>query len=591
MEAALNAHLLFWTAEHNPARTGAALCDDSTVPGHQRRLRAFAAFAAETAPTAFGVASIPSNPFALLFADTNCTALTVWLDALAARDVGPGGRAGYCNCVISYLKVVLAAASTNPGANPDIAATVTAALAATQRVRSALQAQYDTQLKGRSDKEQLAALGKFAEWDDITEATHELVRIWRALERTLAKQQQGRDVAHDGTETPLAMRCGRAATSALMALINVVLLPSRSLELRTLEAPVGVAPPATEGRNVVVALPNGGFQLCFDRFKTVKKLGRQIVVLPDSKDLLDALRAVAYTHRATLVGRETGHRFLFVGPSGKPYGSSGAWNSALVSVFAAPFADVQPQWAASAGAGAGAAAAPARVAPRIGPNVLRKSAVTNKLPECKTPAEQKSLAACLRHGLGAQGKHYDAATSSERVAAAINASARAYDASAGAGSAGRAVASTIAGPVKSVGSVPVGPVMRERVPATVRDVGRKGDASDDSDVGASDSDDSSSAQAAPATAAAASGAGHNAAVANDSDSEEPVFVVDRLLQFRVRGGEPQYFVRWATGAEDDSWEPEDEMPQALVRLFWRGPTARGGKGATGVRGGKRKATE
>jgi hypothetical protein len=76
MEAALNAHLWFWTAEHNPARAGAALCDDSTVPGHQRRLRAFAAFAAETAPTAFGVASIPSNPFALLFADNNCTALT-----------------------------------------------------------------------------------------------------------------------------------------------------------------------------------------------------------------------------------------------------------------------------------------------------------------------------------------------------------------------------------------------------------------------------------------------------------------------------------------------------------------------------------
>jgi hypothetical protein len=547
MEAALNAHLLFWTAEHNPARSGAALCDDSTVPGHQRRLRAFAAFAAETAPTAFGVASIPINPFALLFADTNCTALTAWLDALAARDVGPGGRAGYCNCVISYLKVVLAAASTNPGSNPAIAATVTAALAATQRVRSALQVQYDTQLKGRSDKEQLAALGKFAEWDDITEATHELVRIWRALERTLAKQQQGRDVAHDGTETPLAIRCGRAATSALMALINVVLLPSRSLELRTLETPVGVAPPATEGRNVVVALPSGGFQLCFDRFKTVKKLGRQIVVLPDSKDLLDALRAVAYTHRATLVGRETAHSFLFVGPSGKPYGSSGAWNTALVSVFAAPLAAVQPQWAASAGAGAGAAAAPARVVPRIGPNVLRKSAVTNKLPECKTPAEQKSLAASMRHGLGAQSKHYDAATSSERVATAINASATAYDASAGAGSAGRAAASMFAGPMKSVGSV--GPVMRERVPVTVCDVDRNSDSVDN--ASASDSDDSSSARAAPAVAAP-TGAGAAVQVADDSESEEQVFAVDRLLQFRVRGGEPQYFVRWASGAASQS---------------------------------------
>jgi hypothetical protein len=74
---------------------------------------------------------------------------------------------------------------------------------------------------------------------------------------------------------------------------------------------------------------------------------------------------------------------------------------------------------------------------------------------------------------------------------------------------------------------------------------------------------------------------------DDSDSEEAVFAVDRLLQFCVRGGEPQYFVRWASGADDDSWEPEHEMPPKCVRLFWRGPTSRGAATA-GVVGGTRK---
>jgi hypothetical protein len=465
MDTDLATHREFWLAEHNPARTGPPLRSDSTVADHQTHLRAFATFAAEHLPDS------PSNPLPLL-ASPDCTALTAWLNALAARGVGKGTRAGYCNSVISYLKAVDA----------------TVALSATQRVRSALQQQYDAERKARSDKVALAAAGKFAEWDDISEATRELVRQWRELERM---RQRGGDGAYDGDDTPLARRCARAATIALMALINTALPPSRSLELRTLEIPVAVAPSPAEERNVVVATADGGYQLCFDRFKTVKSLARQVVTLPENADLLDALHAVAYTHRTTLVGRTPSHRFLFVGPSGKPYASSGAWANALNGVFAAPLAKVSSTGVV--------------VPPRVGTNVLRKSSITQKLPECTTLADRESLAAAFRHGLDAQKHHYDCATSSERVSAAVNACAAAYAQGGSAGAAPR--------------------------------------------VEDSDSDSSPSAT-------------------------DEAFAVDKLLQHRIRGGEHQYSVRWATGPADDSWEPEDEMPAACVREFWRRPSKR-----------------
>jgi hypothetical protein len=246
---------------------------------------------------------------------------------------------------------------------------------------------------------------------------------------------------------------------------------------------------------VLVALPGGGFQLVFVRFKNVKTLGRQVVTVPDNRDLLDLIRAVAYTHRATLLNGQT-HRFLLVGPSGKPYGSSGAFCNAMNAVFAAPLAKVQQQ--PSAGAA---------VVPRVGPNVLRKSGVTRKLPECKTPADKASLAAAFRHGLDAQTNHYAAATSSERSAAAVSALATAFAA----------------------------------VPAAAETDCSDGEEADD-DSGAP-----------------------------SPSNEAAVFAVEALLQYRVRGGEHQYLVRWATGAGDDSWEPEDELPQACVREFWRRP--------------------
>jgi hypothetical protein len=77
---------------------------------------------------------------------------------------------------------------------------------------------------------------------------------------------------------------------------------------------------------------------------------------------------------------------------------------------------------------------------------------------------------------------------------------------------------------------------------------------------------------------------------NGSNSEEAVVGVDRLLQYRVHGGVPQYSVRWV-GPRADSWEPEDDMSPALVRVFWRGATSRAGKGSDGLRGGKRKKGE
>jgi hypothetical protein len=183
MDDALAAHRVFWLAEHNPARTGQALRGDSTITDHHAHLRAFATYAEEH----FG--NVPPNPLALL-ADAKCSSLTTWLDSLSARGVGSGTRAGYCNSAISYLKVVAAV--------PGSAAAVEFALAGTQRIRSALQKQYDAERRAGRDREALANRGKYADWDDITEATRELVRQWRDLERMLATQTRGGDTEYYG---------------------------------------------------------------------------------------------------------------------------------------------------------------------------------------------------------------------------------------------------------------------------------------------------------------------------------------------------------------------------------------------------------
>ena len=242
-------------------------------------------------------------------------------------------------------------------------------------MRSTLQAAYDVDLKNRSDKVQLAAVGKFVEYDDLTEATHELVRLWRQLERMLALQRRGGDTPYHQSESPLVTRCARAAHSALAALMNIVLPSSRGMEIRTLEEPLAAAPPPAEKRNVLVGpATDGSFVMSFDYFKNYKTLGRQQVQLPVNKDLTDALHAVLYTYRTVLVGRNK-HRFVFMGPSGKPYNSSGAWTAALNAVFAAPLAMVAP-------------VANGVITPRVGVNVMRKSTVTKKLPACQTPAER-----------------------------------------------------------------------------------------------------------------------------------------------------------------------------------------------------------
>ena len=101
--------------------SGAAL-EESTISGHQQRLRLFATFSSVTTVVPFAA---PSNALDLLV-DASCTALTSWLDAQAARSVSKGTRAGDCNAVISYLKVVIANGS---GAE---ATTAQSALAATQ---------------------------------------------------------------------------------------------------------------------------------------------------------------------------------------------------------------------------------------------------------------------------------------------------------------------------------------------------------------------------------------------------------------------------------------------------------------------------
>ena len=161
----------------------------------------------------------------------------------------------------------------------------------------------------------------------------------------------------------------------------------------------------------------------------------------------------------------------------------------------------------------------------------------------------------MRHGLDAQSKHYDAATSSERVSTAVNASAAAYTASADASRARQA----------------------------------HRDHESDVDVDSSDSDSSGSGRDDLTVHVAVTVFEDDANDLN-SESEEVVVSVDRLLQYRVQGGVPQYSVRWV-GGRDDSWEPEDEMSPALVRVFWRGSTSREGQGPTGFQRGKRKKKE
>ena len=50
--------------------------------------------------------------------------------------------------------------------------------------------------------------------------------------------------------------------------------------------------------------------------------------------------------------------------------------------------------------------------------------------------------------------------------------------------------------------------------------------------------------------------------------------MERVLEFRSRGGVAKYKVRWAgSSEEDDSWLDEEAMPRSSIREYWQGAVA------------------
>ena len=53
-----------------------------------------------------------------------------------------------------------------------------------------------------------------------------------------------------------------------------------------------------------------------------------------------------------------------------------------------------------------------------------------------------------------------------------------------------------------------------------------------------------------------------------TSATEPLYAVDKILAREIRKGKPYYYIHWKNyPADDDSWEPEDNLTPDLVAEY------------------------
>lgn len=156
--------LAFWTSPHNGLREGPPLRAE-TIESHAGRLGRFIAWCQHNGHY--------SDPVTLC---SNMHMVTQYLDHLQKRDTVAGSRATVCDAVLSLLKCMWA----NPMQQPPWAPMV---LQSVRAMRNALVAQYDVELRGRSNREALNEQGRWASWDEIVAASKAIVAEFQLKHR------------------------------------------------------------------------------------------------------------------------------------------------------------------------------------------------------------------------------------------------------------------------------------------------------------------------------------------------------------------------------------------------------------------------
>jgi hypothetical protein len=173
------AALVQWhTSPHNPSRPGKPLRKE-TAEGHVRRLKAF------------------DTPLASL-EDPHGRTLMNFLDKMLEDGKSSGTRRLCCDGVLFYLKFAHSNASQEEDRTKS--ERLERAMAATRRVRNALQAQYATELKARSDRTSMEEDGKWCDWPTIVKASHAIVSHWRTMQRALKEEQEDSDAEFDADQ-------------------------------------------------------------------------------------------------------------------------------------------------------------------------------------------------------------------------------------------------------------------------------------------------------------------------------------------------------------------------------------------------------
>jgi hypothetical protein len=371
----------FWTSKHSVYRDGRPLRAE-TVEGHARRLGQFVTFCITQGYLA--------DPLILA---CNQHIVKEWLDALSAKNISAGTRARCIDGLLSLLRSVFCGPCETPFGHQS--------MEALRKFRNSLQATYEAELMGRSDRISLNKAGRWCDWDDIIVATKNCQQSFHQLNTRWKESRRGVDVDYqpvDETAT-LQRKAGLACLKAFVACLYVGIPPGRGLEYHSLQIDYTNLKREPEEDENLLAAVEGSWFLRLSRYKTSAKNGRVEIALP--QQMFPIINAWVNTFRASLLCGVK-HNFCFLNAvSGQPFKNSSEWYRLLTSIFEdnLPLSDTQPP-------------------PKVSVNILRKSFLTKVFPTA-TLEERESNAHAMRHSVTVAAKSYCATTAADKSKVAV----------------------------------------------------------------------------------------------------------------------------------------------------------------------------
>lgn len=346
----------------------------STIAAHCGRIQNLRVFVE-------GERGAPLLGLAEMVADT--ATLERYLEHRAAT-VGVGTQALACATWLAVLKWVHRGAY-DVSSPPEC-------FTAVRRMHNQLSRSFAVDLRGRSDRQSLAAAGRWASWGEITTAAQHIVGTFQSLSRQWQSERRGDDdvawtPAAPGAGGELRRKLAEAAQEAFVACVYCRLPPGRCLEFSTMVWAKSTGEQPSGGReNLLVIDGAGAASLRLGGFKTSRQMGVQTVDLPRAD--FDPIIAASLEHRSALL-RGQKHAHVFMRPSdGAPLTAGGAWSTFIASVFGRALTATHVRLAGEDDDG--------WEAPRVTINILRKAFVSSVHGSNTTLEQRESVAAAMR---------------------------------------------------------------------------------------------------------------------------------------------------------------------------------------------------